>query len=50
MVGAGGRASGRPEPRIPFLYNNTIEAIKYAGGTGDDFKQIVSPEGDAEEK
>ena len=30
-----------------FLYNNTKEAIKYAGGTGDDFKQIISPEGDA---
>jgi len=41
----GGRVG--PEPRIPFLYNNTKEAIKYAGGTGDDFKQIVSPEGDA---
>jgi len=41
----GGRVG--PEPRIPFLYNNTKEAIKYAGGTGDDFKQIISPEGDA---
>ena len=41
----GGRVG--PEPRIPFLYNNTKEAIKYAGGTADDFKQIISPEGDA---
>jgi len=41
----GGRVG--PEPRIPFLYNNTKEALKYAGGTADDFKQIVSPEGDA---
>jgi len=29
-----------PEPRIPFLYNNTGEARKYAGGTGDDFEMI----------
>ena len=42
---AGGRVG--PEPRIPFLYNNTGEAIKYAGGTGDDFAEIISPEGDA---
>ena len=28
---AGGRVG--PEPRIPFLYNNTSDAIKYAGGT-----------------
>ena len=46
MLGLNGGRVG-PEPRIPFLYNNTKEAIKYAGGTGDDFKQIVSPEGDA---
>ena len=32
MLGiAGGRVG--PEPRIPFLYNNTSDAIKYAGGT-----------------
>ena len=29
-----------PEPRIPFLYNNTGEARKYAGGTAADFKMI----------
>jgi len=30
------------EPRIPFLYNSKRDAMKYAGGTPDDFKQIVS--------
>ena len=34
----GGRVG--PEPRIPFLYNNTGEARKYAGGVADDFKMI----------
>ena len=29
-----------PEPRVPFLFNNTGEARKYAGGTGDDFEII----------
>ena len=29
-----------PEPRIPFLYKNTGEARKYAGGEGGDFKMI----------
>ena len=29
-----------PEPRIPFLFNNTGEARKYAGGVADDFKMI----------
>jgi len=29
-----------PEPRIPFLYNNTGEARKYAGGITEDFKMI----------
>jgi len=29
-----------PEPRVPFLFNNTGEARKYAGGTGDDFVMI----------
>ena len=35
-------ATGRvgPEPRIPFLFNNTGEARKYAGGVADDFKMI----------
>ena len=32
---AGGRVG--PEPRIPFLYNNTADAMRYAGGTADDF-------------
>ena len=31
-----------PEPRIPFLYNSTGEAIKYAGGRFDDFQKIGS--------
>jgi hypothetical protein len=30
------------EPRIPFLYNDTGEAIKYAGGRFDDFQKIGS--------
>ena len=34
----GGRVG--TEPRIPFLYNNTGEARKYAGGVGDDFVMI----------
>jgi hypothetical protein len=42
---AGGRVG--PEPRIPFLYNNTSDAIKYAGGTSDDFAEITSAKGDA---
>lgn len=29
-----------PEPRIPFLFNDTGEARKYAGGVADDFKMI----------
>jgi hypothetical protein len=35
---AGGKVG--TEPRIPFLYNNTGEARKYAGGTAADFKMI----------
>ena len=35
------------EPRIPFLYNTTDDAIKYAGGTVDDFDVITSAKGDA---
>ena len=46
-VEAGGKNSGLPEPRIPFLYNNSADAIKYAGGTTDDFAQITSAKGDA---
>ena len=46
-LAAGGRASGRPEPPIPFLYNDTADAIKYAGGTADDFAEITSRKGDA---
>jgi len=42
---AGGRVG--PEPRIPFLYNTTDDAIKYAGGTVDDFDVITSAKGDA---
>ena len=37
---AGGRVG--PEPRIPFLYNDTADAIKYAGGTSDDFAPITA--------
>ena len=39
-----GRAAAGPEPRIPFLYNSTKDALRYAGGTGDDFRQIVMGE------
>ena len=46
-LAAGGRASGRTEPPIPFLYNDTADAIKYAGGTADDFAEITSKQGDA---
>ncbi len=42
---AGGRVGA--EPRIPFLYNNSADAMKYAGGTTDDFAQITSAKGDA---
>ena len=42
---AGGRVG--PEPRIPFLYNNTSDAMRYAGGTSDDFAEITSAKGDA---
>jgi len=38
----GGVNSGKPEPRIPFIYNNSKEAMKYAGGTTDDFAPITS--------
>jgi len=42
---AGGRVGA--EPRIPFLYNNSADAMRYAGGTTDDFAQITSAKGDA---
>ena len=42
---AGGRVG--QEPRIPFLYNNSKDAMKYAGGTTDDFAEITSVKGDA---
>jgi len=42
---AGGKVG--PEPRIPFLYNTTDDAIKYAGGTVDDFDVITPAKGDA---
>ncbi len=42
-------ASGKVgiEPRIPFLYNTTDDAIKYAGGSADDFDVITSAKGEA---
>ena len=36
-----------PEPRIPFLYNNTGEARKYAGGTASDFTMIGGKQAEA---
>jgi len=36
-----------PEPRIPFLYTNTGQARRYAGGTADDFKMIGGTADDA---
>ncbi len=42
---AGGKVG--QEPRIPFLYNTTDDAIKYAGGSADDFDVITSAKGDA---
>ena len=42
---AGGRVG--QEPRIPFLYNNSKDAMRYAGGTTDDFAEITSVKGDA---
>ena len=39
----GGRVG--QEPRIPFLYNDTADAMRYAGGTADDFDSIVSAKG-----
>ena len=45
---AGGRVG--QEPRIPFLYNNSKDAMRYAGGTTDDFAEITSVKGDAVKK
>ena len=42
---AGGRVG--IEPRIPFLYNSSSDAMKYAGGTAADFDLITSAKGDA---
>lgn len=42
---AGGRVG--TEPRIPFLYNSSKDAMRYAGGTTDDFAEITSVKGDA---
>jgi hypothetical protein len=42
---AGGRVGA--EPRIPFLYNSSSDAMKYAGGTATDFDLITSAKGDA---
>ena len=41
----GGRVG--QEPRIPFLYNSSKDAMRYAGGTTDDFAEITSVKGDA---
>jgi len=48
-IEAGGKNSGLPEPRIPFLYNDTADAMRYAGGTADDFDSIVSAKGGVQE-
>jgi hypothetical protein len=37
---AGGRVG--QEPRIPFLYNSKRDAMRYAGGTAEDYAPIVS--------
>ena len=39
---AGGVNSGLQEPRIPFLYNSKRDAMRYAGGTAEDYAPIVS--------
>ena len=39
-----------PEPQLPFLFDNTGEAQKYAGGGASDYKQIVALQGDAARK
>ena len=36
-----------PEPRIPFLYNDTADAIKYAGGTVMILHRLQLPKVDA---
>ena len=42
---AGGRVG--PEPRVPFLVDNTGEARKYFGGNADDYEQVLSKAKDA---
>ena len=39
-LAAGGVKSGLKEPPAPFLYKDTNQAIKYAGGTDADWKMI----------
>jgi len=39
-----------PEPQLPFLFDNTGQAQKYAGGGATDYKQIVALQGDAARK
>ena len=49
-LAAGGAKSGLPEPQLPFLFDNTGQAQKYAGGISSDFAQIVPLQGDAARK
>ena len=49
-LAAGGAKSGLPEPQLPFLFDNTGQAQKYAGGGASDFAQIVPLQGDAARK
>ena len=49
-LAAGGAKSGVKEPMLPFLFDNTGEAQKYAGGGASDYKQIVALQGDAARK
>jgi len=42
---AGGRVG--PEPRVPFLVDNTGEARKYLGGNADDYEQVLGKAKDA---
>jgi len=36
-----GKAGAGPEPEVPFLFNDTGEARKYLGGSGEDIKAIA---------
>ena len=49
-LAAGGAKSGVREPMLPFLFDNTGEAQKYAGGGATDYTQIVALQGDAARK